>query len=152
MFLLLSTVYKTLRLHIFMINLVVWNIRYILLSKFEILTHSLPWFIRCDMNSSFDFTTLTIFMTIFFFPFPSIATRFHSSKLTSGLVSASDIVSKEGLSTNVSGLFGTVLTPCCRSALSIKVMFWCLVHRQLSLVIKDVVRMCFGLILRLERC
>jgi hypothetical protein len=49
-------------------------------------------------------------------------------------------------------LFGTVLTPCCRSALSIKVMFWCLVHRQLSLVIKDVVRMCFGLILRLERC
>jgi hypothetical protein len=63
------------------------------------------------MNSSFDFTTLTIFMTIFFFPFSSIATRFHSSKLTSGLVSASDIVSKEGLSTNVSGLFGTVLTP-----------------------------------------
>jgi hypothetical protein len=39
MFLLLFTVYKTLRLHIFMIILVVWNVRYIL-SKFKILTHS----------------------------------------------------------------------------------------------------------------
>jgi hypothetical protein len=39
MFLLLFTVYKALRLHIFMIILVVWNVRYIL-AKFKMLTHS----------------------------------------------------------------------------------------------------------------
>ena len=66
-FLLLFTVYKALRLHIFMIILVVWNVRYIL-SKFKFLIHSTDsnLYILSDLSDGIGVHVLSLnFMSVF---------------------------------------------------------------------------------------
>ena len=69
MFLLLFTVYRTLRLHVFMIILIVWNVRYIS-SRFEILSHSADsnLYILTDLPDGARVFSLH-FMSVFLSPY-----------------------------------------------------------------------------------
>lgn len=81
-----------------------------------------------------------------FFPFSSTATRFHSSKLTSALLISLLIFSMDAFSKNFSGLIGT-RAPSKRRDFSVSAMLWCLLQRQLSLVMNAVILMYLGRIL-----
>lgn len=105
--------------------------------------------VTCVTNSSFIICVSTIFIIIFFWPLHSIGTRLHCPTTISSEV----IVSRVAFSTSsfVSYIFSSfteVFMSSRLTAFSVNDIFWCSVHRPVSLVIKDVSSTCVGRILQ----